>query len=157
MMTDKELWAEFTRIHPEASGKKYEAWCYGSEAADELARLTWSGMKTATASAYPLYEIENEPLPEEGEYNIILYSDGTAACVTKTVKVYTVAYRDVTAHHAFREGEGDRSLAYWRRIHEAFFREEMKEAGLMFTEDMPVVCGEFEVVFKSAAAEFECP
>ena len=28
--------------------------------------------KTATTSSYPLYALENEPLPQVGEYNIIL-------------------------------------------------------------------------------------
>ena len=147
-MTELEMWTEFVRKYPEASGANYEAWCYGSDAADELAALTASGIKTATASAYPVYLLENEPLPKEGEFNIILYTDGTAACVTKTTDVYVTAFRDVSADHAYREGEGDRSLSYWRQVHEKFFAEEMAGAGLEFTEEMPVVCETFEVLFK---------
>ena len=147
-MTAKEMWDAFTQRHPEASGAEYEAWCYGSDAADELARLTADGIKTATASAYPLYELEQEALPEAGEYNVILRTDGTALCITKTTKVTLVPYREVSAEHAFREGEGDRSLSYWRKVHGPFFEEELASAGLTFTEDMTVVCEEFRVVFK---------
>ena len=147
-MTELEMWTEFVRKYPEAAGANYEAWCYGSDAANELAALTASGIKTATASAYPVYLLENEPLPKEGEYNIILYTDGTAACVTKTTHVYVTAFRDVSADHAYREGEGDRSLSYWRQVHEKFFAEEMTAAGLEFTEKMPVVCETFEVLLK---------
>ena len=39
------------------------------------------------------------------------------------------------------------SLAYWREVHERFFRQEMEEAGLGFDEDMPVVCEEFSCVY----------
>ena len=53
----------------------------------------------------------------------------------------------VSEEQAFREGEGDRSLEYWRRVHEDFFRRELAGAGLAFSPDMPVVCEEFEVVW----------
>ena len=145
-MTAQEMWAAYTALHPEAADAEYEAWAYG-DSPDELARLTAEGIKTATASAYPLYELENEPLPRVGEYSVILRSDGSAACVVRTTGVYVVSYKDVSAEQAWREGEGDRSLVYWRRVHEKFFRTEMKSAGLEFTEDMGVVCEEFEVVF----------
>ena len=147
-MNAEQMWQAFTAAYPETADAAYEAWCYGSDAADELAQLTAAGIKTATASAYPLYELEGEELPKAGEYNVILLTDGTALCITKTTKVALVRYRDVSADHAFREGEGDRSLSYWRQVHEAFFVEELASVGLTFTEDMTVVCEEFEVVFK---------
>lgn len=146
-MTAKEMWDAYLKLHPEAADAEYEAWAYG-DAPDELARLTADGVKTATASAYPLYELDDEPLPQTGEYSVILWEDGTAACVIKTTKVYVVPYKDVSAEQAYKEGEGDRSLAYWREVHEAFFTREMKAAGLEFSGDMGVVCEEFEVVFK---------
>ena len=147
-MNAEQMWQAFTAAHPETADAAYEAWCYGSDAADELARLTAAGIKTATASAYPLYDLEGEELPKAGEYNVILRTDGTALRITKTTKVSLVPYREVSAEHAFREGEGDRSLSYWRQVHEAFFAEELASAGLTFTEEMMVVCEEFKVVFK---------
>ena len=147
-MTGEEMWNTFAAAHPEAAEAAYEVWCYGSDAADELARLTADGIKTATASAYPLYELEQEELPRAGEYNVILLTDGTALCITKTTKVSLVPYRNVSADHAYREGEGDRSLSYWRKVHEAFFTEELAFVGLTFSENMTVVCEEFEVVFR---------
>lgn len=44
-------------------------------------------------------------------------------------------------------GGGNLSLAYWREVHERFFRQEMEEAGLVFDEDMLVVCEEFSCVY----------
>lgn len=73
-MTEKEMWEKYLSEHPWAEGKKYEAWRYGSDTPDKLAGLTASGIKTATASAYPLYEYENCDLPKVGDYNI--FADG---------------------------------------------------------------------------------
>ena len=139
-MTAQEMW--------KASGidAEYEAWAFGDDP-DTLAELVRTGVKTATASAYPLYGLEGEALPEAGEYSVILNTRDEAVCIICTSKVYVTAYRDITAEQAYKEGEGDRSLDYWRRVHEAFFRKEMEAAGLTFSEDMGVVCEEFEVVY----------
>ena len=139
-MTAQEMW--------KASGidAEYEAWAFGDDP-DTLAELVRTGVKTATASAYPLSGLEGEALPEAGEYSVILNTRDEAVCIICTSKVYVTAYRDITAEQAYKEGEGDRSLDYWRRVHEAFFRKEMEAAGLTFSEDMGVVCEEFEVVY----------
>ena len=146
-MTHQELWAAYKAVNPDA-GDEYGAWAYGDDP-DTLAELTRKGIKTATASAGPLYELEGEPLPQAGEYSVILDSRDEAVCVIRTTRVYTTPFCEVTAEHARKEGEGDRSLAYWRQAHEAFFRTELAGAGLEFTPDMPVVCEEFEVVYPS--------
>ena len=139
-MTAQEMW--------NASGiqAEYEAWAFGDDP-DTLAELVRTGVKTATASAYPFCELEGEELPKAGEYSMILDTKDEAVCIICTTRVYVTPYREVTAEQAWKEGEGDRSLDYWRRVHEAFFRKELEEAGLIFTEDMGVVCEEFEVVY----------
>lgn len=145
-MTHQELWAAYRAVSPDA-GEKYEAWAYGDDP-DTLAELTRAGIKTATAGAGPLYQLDGEPLPQAGEYSVVLNSRDEAVCVIRTTRVYTVPFDQVSAEQAYREGEGDRSLEYWRRVHEAFFRKELSEAGLAFSPDMPVVCEEFEVVYR---------
>ena len=143
-MTAQEMW--------NASGiqAEYEAWPFGDDP-DTLAELVRTGVKTATASAYPFYELEGEALPKAGEYSVIQDTKDKAVCIIRTIRVYVTPYREVTAEQAWKEGEGDRSLDYWRRIHEAFFRKELEAAGLPFTEDLGVVCEEFEVVYPKEA------
>ena len=144
-MTGKELWNQFKKKN-NISDCDYEAWAFGVDA-DMLANLVLIGEKTATASAFPLYESEKEPLPEVGEYSIILDSKDNAVCIIKTAKVYVVPFKEVTAEHAYKEGEGDKSLEYWRAVHEKFFTDCLSEAGMLFSGDMKVVCEEFDVVY----------
>ena len=139
-MNAAEMWERYC----EKSGVQadYEDWAFGG-APDALAELVLNGIKTATASAYPLYEQEQEPLPKAGDYSVILNTKGEAVCIIRTTKVYVVPFREVSADHAFREGEDDRSLESWRKVHRDFFTREMNDEGLSFDEDMPVVCEEF--------------
>jgi len=124
----------------------YETWCFGADA-DRLAELVLAGKKTATSSAYPIYVVENAPLPKVGEYSIILDSNENAVCIVRTTKVYVVPFDEVSSYHAYREGEGDLSLEYWREVHRAFFLTEMNAIDKNFDEKMKVVCEEFEKVF----------
>ena len=102
---------------------------------------------TSCASLSASSPKDGEDLPETGAYSIILDSDDQAVCITRTTKVYVTPFSQVTADHAFKEGEGDRSLEYWRKVHKKFFTEDLKEAGLSFDEEMKLVCEEFEVVY----------
>ena len=49
----------------------------------------------------------------------------------------------------FMEGEGDRSLAYWRDVHEDFFAEEFAETELEFNGQTSILCEEFKVVYRA--------
>lgn len=145
-MTGEQMWRAFTAARGLPENTPYEAWAFGGDP-DRLAKLTLEGVKTATSSAYPLYALEKEPLPEPGEYSVILNSRDEAVCVILTEAVEVVPYREVEADHARREGEGDLSLSYWRAVHERFFQTEMAAASLVFDEDMPVVCERFRRVW----------
>lgn len=139
-MTAEELWKQ------SGLSGAYEAWAFG-EAPDRLASLVKAGVKTATCSAYDLYRAENERLPEAGDYSVILDSDENAVCIIQTTKVYVAAFDQVTGEHAFKEGEGDRSLAYWRKVHESFLKNELAAIHRTFDGNTKVVCEEFTVVY----------
>ncbi len=140
-MTAEEMWKR--------SGitGTYESWAFGGEP-DKIADLVIKGIKTATCSLLALYEAENERIPEKGDYSIILDSKGEALCIIKTTRVYVAGFQDVTAEHAFKEGEGDRSLDHWRQTHRKFFSEELASIGHEFDPDNKLVCEEFQMVWK---------
>ena len=143
-MTAQEMWQAYSALAPdETRGKSYEAWAFGTDP-DELAALVLSGKKTATASAWPEYEDEGLSMPEPGGYNIILNTAGEAVCIIRDTQFTRVPFNEMTERQAFKEGEGDRSLAYWKKVHtEAFTR----HIGSRFNPEMLVVCQEFEKVY----------
>lgn len=143
------MWGDYGKMNPNAP-KDYEAWAFGDskEMADELAKLVLEGTKTATASNYTLYELDNEELPYVGLHNIILDGDGKAVAITETVSVEVVPFDEVTAEFAYLEGEGDRTLDYWREVHESFFKKEFHHIDQEFHDKIPVVCERFKLLYK---------
>lgn len=142
------LWNEFRKNNSQAP-EKYVAWAFGDtdEMADELARLVRNGTKTATSSLFFMYLLENEKLPYVGEHNIILDGDGHAVAIVETTTVEIIPFYKVSERHAYLEGEGDRSLAYWRKVHQEFFSKELQEIGKEFDPKMLIVCEEFKLVY----------
>lgn len=122
-----------------------DAWAFGvtADQADELLGLVLSGTKTATSSALWSYEAENEPLPIVGELSIVCDGQGRPRALLRLTDVMVTTLDDVSESHAFAEGEGDRTLAYWRRAHEDFFRSHLP-AGREVAGGMPVVLERFE-------------
>ncbi|QVI33544.1 RNA-binding protein [Lacticaseibacillus chiayiensis] len=120
----------------------------GPEFADELAALVKNGQKTATTSGFELYTIEQDPLPIAGVYNIILDRQDRPVALTYTDNVFVTPFAKVDATIARREGEGSKSLASWRKIHEDFFRNEYHANGIQFDSvSSMVVVEEFHTVF----------
>ena len=126
------------------------AWSFGStpEQADELLDLVLSGEKTATASAAWDYEAEGEPLPKVGELSIVTDSQGRPRALLQTTSVDVRPFDEVDAEHAYLEGEGDRSLEFWRRVHEQFFTDHA-EHGHGFSMTMPVVLERFDLLYSA--------
>ncbi|HGQ3343184.1 TPA: ASCH domain-containing protein [Streptococcus pneumoniae] len=144
-MIPQEMWNKYKQINP-LIGDEIDAWAFGVEP-DLLADLVFKGEKTATASAYDLYVLEDEPLPQVGTFDVILDSQNQSVCIVEITKVSVELFNQVSAQHAFKEGEGDKSLAYWRQVHEDFFRDCLGEAGLTFTPESKVVLEEFRKVY----------
>ena len=100
-------------------------WAFGAtpEQADQLLALVLSGTKTATAGALWDYEAEGEELPTPGELGIVTDGRGVPHALVMTTQVEIVPFDEVSAEHAYLEGEGDRSLAAWAEVHERLFTE----------------------------------
>jgi uncharacterized protein YhfF len=125
----------------EAVPEKYQglrsfAFGDGPELADELLALVLAGEKTATCST------EDEPnTSTPGERWIVRDGTGRPRCVIESTEVSYRRYHEVDAAFAHDEGEGDRSLAYWRKAHRDYFARQGK-----FSEDMMLMCERFRLV-----------
>lgn len=150
-MTSEELWAEFCKKKNIDIDTPYEAWSFGDEdeVGDELAELVVKRKKFGTASAYDLYVYEDalDEIPKIGDYSVILNSREEAVCVIRDYDVYIRPFDKVSPFHAYSEGEGDRSLSYWRRVHKDFFDSEYEEVDTEFTGESKIVCEKFSVEY----------
>ena len=116
------------------------------ELADELGALVVQGIKTATTSVIWFYA-DGEPQPHVGGFSVVLDGRGNPLCVTETTDVETKRFSEVDERFAYDEGEGDRSLTYWRQEHVRFFGRTLPAVGKAFSEDMLVICERFKVVY----------
>lgn len=114
--------------------------------ADELGALVKSGTKTATCSLKRVYELDLEPQPQVGDLNIILDGQGQPLCLIEITEITIKPYNKVDAQFAHDEGEGDRSLDYWRKAHWNFFTRQCETLDCEVAEDMLLVCERFRVV-----------
>lgn len=123
--------------------KQMDGWSFGDtpEMADEIGELVVKGIKTATTSLLSEYEIEGEPLPKIGEQSFIKDSQGDPLCVIETTEVKVKTFGEVDEKYAFDEGEGDRSLGYWRKEHIRFFSKYCH-----VDENLKLVCERFKVI-----------
>lgn len=130
--------------------KEYDSYYYGyKEIADQILGFLLDGSKRATTGLKIFYDVEKEELPKVGNYAVILDSKEEPRCITRITKVEIVKFKDITEEYAYREGEGDKSLDYWKREHEKVFTKECKEElGISFHDEMECVCEYFEVVYK---------
>ncbi|MCL4298447.1 MAG: ASCH domain-containing protein [Anaerolineae bacterium] len=146
-------WQTFLTTLPEDSpvpAERYVAEEFGDSPAmaDELGDLVVRGIKTATCSALWEWQAEGNPLPEVGLKTIVLNGRGEPWCIIETVEVTIRPFNEVDAPFAYEEGEGDRSLAYWREAHRRFFSRSLPRIGRSFDETMPLVCERFRVIYQ---------
>lgn len=150
MQTNAAVEAFWNRCRSEIDGLPSEApevWAFGAtpEHADQLLALVLDGVKTATASSLWDIAAAGEALPAVGALGIVLDGGGVPRGLIETTRVEVVPFDEVGPGHARAEGEGDRSLAHWREVHEHFWRT-YAESQKGFDPRMPVVCEAFRLL-----------
>ena len=139
----ESFWAEFAAATGVGAG--YEAWAFGLDSdpafATGLARLVIDGPKRATAGV--LSDYGDEPLPRVGDYSVILDGAGDPVCIIRTTELSIKPFADVDEAFAWDEGEGDRTLEWWRRAHTDFFA----RMGIQVNDDTDMILERFELVW----------
>lgn len=151
-----EYWHTYLATLPAESPvrtERYVAERFGDNPtlADKLADLMVRGVKTATCSALWEWQAAGAPLPEVGLKTIILNSRDEPVCIIETTEVTVRPFHQVDAPIAYEEGEGDRSLAYWREAHRQVFSRTLPRIGRSFDETMPLVCERFRVIYRGSS------
>jgi uncharacterized protein YhfF len=109
----------------------------GPELADELLELILIGKKRATCWS----AAEGVKNTAVGGHWVVEDGQGRPRAVLKTVALTQQRFNQVDANFADDEGEGDRTLTYWRAAHRDYFT---KNGG--FAPDMLLWCERFELI-----------
>jgi Uncharacterized protein conserved in bacteria len=133
---------------PETPPDSDRVWGLGAtpQQADDLLALVLAGVKTATAGYLEEYEAEGVAIEQIGDLDVLLDGSDVPRAIIETTGVEIVPFDKVTAEHAFAEGEDDRTLASWRRIHRDFY-ERFIAPEVPFRSDLLIVCQRFRVVY----------
>ena len=146
----ENLWSAFLKDTPNNRIKNTPLsfyFCDNEKDADECAELVVKGIKQATATSLWWYEKNNETLPKVGDQYVVTNWNGYAKAVIETIKIERIPYNQITPEFAVVEGEGDKSLEYWKRVHEAYYKREMEPHGAKFDENMIIVCEYFKTIY----------
>jgi len=146
-------WQSFLSTLPSDSPyhtRTYSEGGYGNspELMNKLIQLVLEGKKTATCGSLWEWEAEGNPVPKVGDVWIELDGKDIPVCITETVEVTIRKYNEVDADFARAEGEGDLTLEYWRQAHRNFFSRTLPKIGKEFSEEMPLVCERFKLIYK---------
>ena len=124
-----------------------EHFCADEESADLCSALIRDGINTATCSLKHWYLTGETRMPSVGHLQVVLNWAGEPTSVIEITSVSECRFREVDEAFAYAEGEGDRSLAYWRRAHWSFFERERREAGIVASEEVYLIQERFKVVY----------
>lgn len=115
--------------------KELESWKFGINN-NELVELVLQGKKTATTS------LKSGNIPKIGEKSILLFDNEKKACILEKKNIIITKFKNVTPEMAYLEGEGDRTLEYYKKVHTEYF----KTINPDFNDETEIVFEIFEVV-----------
>ncbi|MFT6167367.1 MAG: hypothetical protein ACJAV5_001757 [Vicingaceae bacterium] len=145
-----ELWEAFIGQNPEYKDKELGEWfnfCDNEKEAKVCAQLTKDGIKQASSTSLWWFEKNHADLPEVGNIYVVTDWYKIAKAIVEVVKVEQIPFNKITEEYAAIEGEGDKSLKYWKDTHWAYYTGEMDEFDEKPTEDMLIVCEQFKTIF----------
>jgi len=114
------------------------------QSADDGAELVLDGTKTTTSSPY--WDYPDGRIPFVGALSVLLDGKGVARAIVRTERVASVPFGELDENFARAYGEGDRTLAWFRRVIGDWYRRGAARHGVELTDETPVICEWIEVV-----------
>lgn len=144
----RALWDRYRALHPDAPEQPYESFhfCDNQQDADICADLVVRGIKRATAASVEELKLLDMRPARVGDVSVVTTWDGEAVAIIETTQIEVRRLGDVDEAFALREGEGDKTLAWWRTAHEAYYRRVLEGTGIRVDDDLLIVCEHFERV-----------
>ena len=147
----RNLWGDFLDKHLEFASEdapKVIHFCDNEKDANICVNLVCKDVKRATSHSLLGLQLRHEELPKIGDFAVVTDWSGKAKCVIRTTSVRLIPFFSVREEHARLEGEGDKSLEYWKKTHWDYYTRELEEFGRTPLESMIVVFEEFETLFQ---------
>lgn len=153
--TERAFWAEYVRRIPSVFKPRnpcvHSAFAGNRKTTDELIRLYLAGQKSAGSGLVKDYLTAGDPLPRVGDYWIALDSRAQPRLLLKTVRVEINVFKKIPKRIAVAEGEGDMSVAHWKRVHRKFFSPSLKRWGIDDLDEAEVITEHFALVHRRGA------
>ena len=147
----RNLWKDFLNKHTEfALEKAPQVGYFGDNEKDAnvLATLVSKDIKRATSHSLLGLQLREENIPKIGDFFVVTDWEGNAKSLVRSTSVKLLPYFSITSEHARLEGEGDKSLDYWKKAHWDYYTRELEPFNRVPRESMIVVFEEFELLFK---------
>jgi uncharacterized protein YhfF len=120
---------------------------------DRLVAAILDSKKTATTGLLVEWELACEPIPRAGERFLVVDSSEAPVAIIEVQDVRVMPLADVDIAVAHDEGEGFRTVAEWRRAHEAFWaryadelRTRLDDPAWRLVDQTPVVVERFRLI-----------
>lgn len=147
----RNMWGDFLDAHLEfafVDAPNVIHFCDNETDANKCAELVKKGTKRATSDSLLGLQYRKETLPKIGDFIVVTDWEGKAQCIVRLTKVSFKPYFSINQEYAKLEGEGDKSLEYWKRVHWDYYTRELEPFGRVPRDSMIIVCQEFEKVFE---------
>ena len=147
----RNIWGDFLDSHLEYAFTEEPRVMHlndNKEDANSSLKLVLNGAKRATSHSLLGLQLRKERLPKIGDITILTDWDGKARCIVRTVAVRLKPFFSIRSSYAKIEGEGDKSLDYWKKSHWDYYTRELEPYGRVPRESMIVVCEVFEKVYQ---------
>lgn len=148
----RNLWGDFLDAHLEFASLPapkvihlYDNPTDADAAVDLICRET----KRARTRSLKGIQLRHEKLPQIGDFYVVTDWQGKAWAVIRTTSVKLIPYFAVRDDHARLEGDGDKSLSHWKKIHWEYLERELSAFGAQPSESMIMVFEAFELHFKN--------
>lgn len=146
----RNMWGDYLDNHLEdafAQAPKTVHFCDNEKDANECAKLVKKGIKKTTSHSLLGLQCRKEPLPKVGDFTVVTNWEGKAQCIVRTKAVKFKPFFSIDEAYAELEGEGDKSLEYWKKTHWEYYERELEPFNRVPRDSMIIVCEEFEKVY----------
>ena len=146
----RNMWGDYLDKHLEdafVDAPKVIRFYDNEKDANESVDLVIKDVKKAASHSLLGLQSRKEALPKIGDFLVITNWEGKAKCIVKTTAVKLKPYFSIDEPYVRKEGEGDKSLSYWKKKHWEYYSRELAEFNRLPRESMIVVCQEFEKVY----------